>query len=114
MESTELILLYDYYGEMLTPRQRQCFELRYHQDFSLGEIAQELRVSRQGVYDNLNRAEALLRNMEAKTGFVRREMQCRQAARVVIAAGEKLEKHPEEAVRALAREILSAARELEE
>lgn len=69
MEPTELILLYDYYGELLTPRQRQCFELRYHQDLSLGEIAQELNVSRQGVYDNLSRADALLQNMEAKTGL---------------------------------------------
>ena len=38
MDATELILLYDYYGSLLTPRQRECFELRYNQDLSLGEI----------------------------------------------------------------------------
>ena len=63
MDATELILLYDYYGSLLTPRQRECFELRYNQDLSLGEIGEELGISRQGVYDNLSRTEALLKNM---------------------------------------------------
>ena len=81
METTELILLYDYYGELLTERQRECFELRYYQDFSLGEIGQELGISRQGVYDNLSRTEALLKKMEDKTGCVRRDMACRKAAK---------------------------------
>ena len=66
METTELILLYDYYGDMLTDRQRECFELRYYQDLSLGEIGQELGISRQGVFDNLSRTEALLKKMEEK------------------------------------------------
>ena len=38
MDALELILLYDYYGNLLTARQRECFELRYDQDLSLGEI----------------------------------------------------------------------------
>ena len=63
MDSTELILLYDYYGALLTKRQRECFELRYDQDLSLGEIGEELGISRQGVFDNLSRTEALLINM---------------------------------------------------
>ena len=49
MDTTELILLYDYYGALLTDRQKECFELRYNQDLSLGEIGQELGISRQGV-----------------------------------------------------------------
>ena len=68
MDEAELILLYDYYGALLTQRQRECFELRYNEDLSLGEIGEELGISRQGVYDNLSRTEALLRNMEQKTG----------------------------------------------
>ena len=62
MDGADLILLYDYYGDLLTDRQKECFELRYNQDLSLGEIGQELGISRQGVYDNLSRTEALLRN----------------------------------------------------
>ena len=80
METTELILLYDYYGDLLTSRQRECFELRYYQDLSLGEIGQELGISRQGVYDNLSRTEGQLKKMEEKTGCVRRDRACRKAA----------------------------------
>ena len=68
MDALEMTLLFDYYGDLLTDRQRMFFDLRHNQDLSLAEIAEELQVSRQGVYDNLSRAEALLRNMEEKTG----------------------------------------------
>ena len=57
MDAVEMTLLLDYYGELLTERQRQCFDLRYNQDLSMGEIAEVLGVSRQGVFDNLSRAE---------------------------------------------------------
>jgi RNA polymerase sigma factor (sigma-70 family) len=80
MDTIDLVLLYDYYGDLLTQRQKECFELRHYQDLSLGEIASELGISRQGVHDNLNRTEALLRNMEAKTGCVSRDQACRRAA----------------------------------
>ncbi|MBQ3214997.1 MAG: HTH domain-containing protein, partial [Oscillospiraceae bacterium] len=53
MDALEMTLLYDFYGELLTERQKMCFELYHDQDLSLAEIAQELKVSRQGVYDNL-------------------------------------------------------------
>ena len=64
MDALEMTLLFDYYGDLLTDRQRMCFDMRHNQDLSLGEIAEVLQVSRQGVYDNLSRAEALLKNME--------------------------------------------------
>ena len=69
MDQLELILLFDYYGDLLTERQKMCFDLHYNQDLSLGEIARELSISRQAVYDNLSRTEALLKNMEEKTGL---------------------------------------------
>ncbi len=114
MEQMELILLYDYYGDLLTQRMRECFEMRYNQDLSLGEIGQNLGISRQGVHDNLSRAEALLRNMEAKTGCLRRDMACRKAARSIQDAAKALLTHSDTNVTALAGEILSAARALEE
>ena len=49
MDALEMSLLYDYYGGLLTGKQRQCFDLRYNQDLSLGEIAQVMGVSRQAV-----------------------------------------------------------------
>ena len=57
MDALEMTLLFDYYGDLLTERQKLCFDMRYNQDLSLSEIAAELNVSRQGVYDNLSRAE---------------------------------------------------------
>ena len=68
MDALEMSLLYDYYGGMLTDKQRQCFDLRYNQDLSLGEIAQVMDVSRQAVCDNLTRTEAHLRKMEENIG----------------------------------------------
>lgn len=114
MEALEMTLLFDYYGDLLTERQKSCLDLRYNQDLSLGEIAQELGVSRQGVYDNLSRAEALLRNMEEKTGCVRRAMAARKAVRQILADARQLASHPDETVSSLAGRIIEAAQGLEE
>lgn len=113
MDALEMTLLFDYYGNLLTERQRMCIDLRHNQDLSLAEIAQELQVSRQGVYDNLSRAEALLCNMEEKTGCVRRDLQCRKAAAQILQAAQALLNHEDEAVCAAAQKILLAAKELE-
>ncbi len=114
MSAIEIVLLYDYYGGLLTDRQRECFELRYYQDLSLGEIAEELGISRQGVHENLSRAEALLRNMEAKTGCANRDQSCRRAAQRILTAAQKLRESAQGEASALAEEIISAAQRLEE
>ena len=114
MDALQMTLLFDYYGELLTDRQRMCFDLRHNQDLSLAEIAQELNVSRQGVHDNLGRAEALLMNMEEKTGCVRRDLQCRKAAREIMRVAQQLAENDNQTISDLARQILQAAGELEE
>ena len=114
MDALEMTLLFDYYGDLLTDRQKMCFDLRHNQDLSLAEIAEELQVSRQGVHDNLSRAEALLLNMEEKTGCVRRDMQCRDAAKTILSAAEALTKINDETVLQLVETILAAAKTLEE
>ena len=114
MDAFELILLYDYYGNLLTDRQRECFEVCYDQDLSLGEIGQILGISRQGVHDILSRTESLLRNMEEKTGCVSRDLACRKAAKTILDAAQKLSIHPDVTVSSLARQIVSAAQGLEE
>ena len=68
MSAFEMILLYDYYGKMLTDKQQEYIDMRYNQDLSLGEIAEIQSVSRQAVFDNLSRTEALLRRMEENIG----------------------------------------------
>ena len=114
MDAMEMVLLYDYYGNLLTSRQKECLELRYNQDLSLGEIGEILGISRQGVHDNLSRAEMLLRNMEEKTGCVRLSLQSRKAAEVITEAANALLKMDDQQVTDQANRILAAVQGLEE
>lgn len=63
-------LLHDFYGQLLTDRQRSFIELYYGQNLSLGEIAEEFNVTRQAVHDTLKRAAQLLEEYEVKLGLV--------------------------------------------
>ncbi|MGI5976094.1 MAG: YlxM family DNA-binding protein [Candidatus Limivicinus sp.] len=65
-------MLLDFYGELLTDKQRECYDLHFNEDLSLAEIAEQLGISRQGVWDNIRRAEASLKSIEEKTGLIRR------------------------------------------
>ncbi|MBR4550533.1 MAG: YlxM family DNA-binding protein [Oscillospiraceae bacterium] len=67
-------MLLDFYGQLLTEKQRECYDLHYNEDLSLSEIAEQCGISRQGVWDNIRRAEAALRELEEKTGLVGRVM----------------------------------------
>lgn len=58
--------LYDFYQALLTPKQSSYMSLYYLDDYSLGEIAEEYDVSRQAVYDNIKRTEAMLEEYEQK------------------------------------------------
>ncbi len=65
-------VLLDFYGELLTEKQRECYDLHYNEDLSLSEIAEQSGISRQGVWDNIRRADAALEELEEKTGLVAR------------------------------------------
>ena len=66
----EIALLFEQYKELLTDKQREIVSLYYEEDYSLGEISENLNVSRQGVYDTLKRSEKILRDYEDKLGLV--------------------------------------------
>ena len=68
-------MLLDFYGELLTEKQRTCFDLHYNEDLSLAEIAENYGISRQGVRDVIVRAEAVMTELEDKTGLLKRFMQ---------------------------------------
>ena len=114
MDALEMTLLFDYYGAMLTDKQRDCFDMRHNQDLSLGEIAELLGVSRQAVCDNLTRTEALLRRMEENIGCVKRDRLVCKAARDILEAAAVLDASSDPAVVTLARRITAAAQSLEE
>ncbi len=89
-KTLEMTMLFDFYGELLTEKQRDCFDLYYNDDLSLAEIAQEQGISRQGVRDNLVRAEHALREYEAKTGLLQRFEELQRDAAALEAAADRL------------------------
>ena len=114
MDAFELVLLFDTYGGMLTDKQRDCFDMRHNQDLSLGEIAEELGVSRQAVNDNLSRTEALLRRMEENIGCVKRDMLIRNVSQSILEAAAQLDASSDPAVKTQAKHIIAAVQSLKE
>ena len=68
----QLTLLFDFYGELLTERQREIVSLFLEEDLSLGEIASELGISRQAAHDAIKRGQELLYAYEKNLGLVAR------------------------------------------
>lgn len=75
----EIAVLLDFYGEILTEKQRDVIDLYYNQDLSLAEIAVEYGITRQGVRDSIKRGEGLLTEMEEKLGFAKRHRTMKQS-----------------------------------
>ena len=114
MSAFEMALLFDTYGSMLTDKQRDCFDMRYNQDLSLGEIGEELGVSRQAVCDNLSRTEALLRRMEENIGSVKRDIEIRNAVEEILSAATVLDASSDPTVQATMQRLTAVAHMLEE
>lgn len=68
----EMCLLFDFYGDILTDKQRELFDLYYNEDLSLAEISEHVGITRQGVRDGIVRAEHTLTEMENKLRLVAR------------------------------------------
>ena len=71
-QAYRMAMLFDFYGDMLTDRQKEFYDLYYNEDLSLSEIAENYGISRQGVRDVIVRAEATLTELEEKTGIIKR------------------------------------------
>lgn len=65
-------MLFDFYGELLTEHQRRVYEDVVYNDMSLGEIAEEQGISRQGVHDLVRRCDKILQEYESKLHLVER------------------------------------------
>ncbi len=72
-----MTMLFDFYGDLLTQRQREFYDLYYNEDLSLAEIAENYGITRQGVRDVIVRAESILNDFEEKTGIVARFLRVR-------------------------------------
>lgn len=74
----EQTMLFDFYGELLTQHQRGVYEDAVYNDMSLGEIAEEYGISRQGVHDLIRRCDRILQNYESKLHLVERFVRARE------------------------------------
>ena len=90
-QTYRMTMLFDFYGELLTPRQREFFDLYYNEDLSLAEIAENAGISRQGVRDVIVRAEAIMTDLEDKTGLMKRFMLMQQQVQAILDAAEKIQ-----------------------
>ena len=72
---TQITMLFDFYGELLTEKQKLILDLFYNEDYSLGEIGTELGISRQAVHDAVKRSEQARIGYEEKLGLVRKFQQ---------------------------------------
>ena len=71
-DTFHMSLLFDFYGDLLTDKQKELSDLYYNEDLSLTEIAEHAEISRQGVRDAIVRAESILRDIEDKVGLVKK------------------------------------------
>lgn len=71
-QAYRMAMLFDFYGDLLTERQKEFYDLYYNEDLSLAEIAENYGISRQGVRDVIVRAEAAMTEVEDKTHLIRR------------------------------------------
>ncbi len=112
-QAYRMALLYDFYGDVLTDRQKEFYDLYYNEDLSLGEIAENYGITRQGVRDVIVRAEAALTELEDKTGLIRRFLamrgeleQIRADAQAIL---ERSARYDDGELERLARQILDTA-----
>lgn len=84
--------LFDYYGGLLTERQQEVVGLYYNDDLSLGEIAELIGITRQGVRNAVKKGEALLTNYEAILGFAGKFDAVTEAAESLIDIIDKIDK----------------------
>ena len=90
-QTYRMTMLFDFYGEVLTPRQKEFFDLYYNEDLSLAEIAENYGISRQGVRDVIVRAEAIMTDLEDKIGLMKRFLQMQQQVQAILDAAEKIQ-----------------------
>ena len=95
-QAYRMAMLYDFYGDLLTPRQKEFYDLYYNDDLSLSEIAENYDITRQGVRDIIVRAERALEDIEEKTGLIQRYHRTRAALSSLLDLCQQIQELNEE------------------
>jgi len=85
-------MLIDFFGDILTEKQRDYLDLYYNEDLSLSEIGNRVGITKQGVYDIIKRAKKTLMNIESKTKIIQKWIDTRRELEQAIANNEYI--HP--------------------
>ena len=91
-KTLQFTLLFDFFGDILTEKQKEYFDLYHNEDLSLSEIAESAGITKQGVYDIITRAEKALAEIEQKTGIVNKWCKAREELEQAIT--DNIEIHP--------------------
>ena len=118
-QTYRMSMLFDFYGDLLTDRQKEFYDLYYNEDLSLAEIAENYGITRQGVRDVIVRAEAYLTEVEDKTHLIRRFHEMRRQIAAVDSLADQLlahnrEKGQDAQLEQLAKEIKQLTEQLSE
>lgn len=89
-KNLDIIMLLDFYGDMLTDKQRDFLGYYYNDDLSLSEIAENEGITRQGVRDSIKRAEAQLLEMESKLSFAKRFEEVRAGLKQIAGYADEI------------------------
>ena len=90
-KNLQVSVLLDFYGDMLTDKQRDVIDLYYNDDLSLAEIAQNEGITRQGVRDSIKRGESQLFEMEERLGLAKRFGKMEEGLQSILEAARLIE-----------------------
>ena len=104
----EQTMLFDFYGELLTEHQKSIYADAVYNDMSLGEIAEERGISRQGVHDLIKRCDRILQEYESKLHLVERFARAKETVKSIERLTDENRNHQEslKQIKKLAQELL--------
>jgi predicted DNA-binding protein YlxM (UPF0122 family) len=112
MKDLRMSYLLDFYGEVLTEKQRDMMQQYFNMDLSLSEIAENFGITRQGVRDAIKRGEFVLTQLESQIGFAKKYKNIVEDVGKIKSIAQKINKNDgfysltEEDVRSSALEII--------
>ncbi|MDR1253800.1 MAG: DNA-binding protein [Oscillospiraceae bacterium] len=110
-KNLEFSSLLDFYGDMLTEKQREVIKYYYNEDLSLSEIAYNHGISRQGVRDAIKRAEEQLLDMEKKLGLVKKFREMLKGLEEICLEARKIKECNKKFI--FSKDIYNCAQEIE-
>ena len=94
MKNLDMIVLFDFYRNVLTEKQAEAIDLYYNEDLSLAEISENMGITRQGVRDNIKRGENVMLELEESLGLVKRYGSVKKTVKKIISEVEEIENTP--------------------